>query len=54
MIGGLVTVAVGISLGVLLYNVAGEPGVWSVGLIPAAIGIALLISSFLVRPKNGN
>jgi hypothetical protein len=54
MIGGLVTVAVGISLGVLLFNVADEAGVWSVGLIPGAIGIALLISAFLVRPKNGN
>ncbi len=54
MVGGLVTLAVGISLGVLLWNVADEAGVWSVGLIPGAIGIALLISAFLVRPKNGN
>ena len=54
MIGGLVTLAVGISLGVLLYNIAGEPGVWTVGLIPAAVGIALLISAVLVRPKNGS
>jgi len=56
MIGGLVTLAVGISLGVLLYNVAGreEGGTWSVGLIPAAIGIALILSAFLVRPRNGN
>jgi len=54
MIGGLVTLAVGISLGVLLYNVADEAGVWSVGLIPGAIGVALLISAFLVRPKNGS
>jgi hypothetical protein len=54
MIGGLVTFAVGISLGVLLYNVADEAGVWSVGLIPVAIGIALLMSAFFVRPKNGN
>jgi hypothetical protein len=56
MIGGLVTFAVGISLGVLLYNVAGgaEGGTWSVGLIPAAIGIALILGAFLVRPKNGN
>ena len=54
MIGGLVTFAVGISLGVLLYNVADEAGVWSVGLIPVAIGIALLMSAFIVRPKNGN
>ena len=55
MIGGLVTLAVGISLGVLLYNVRrDEGGIWSVGLIPAAIGVALLLSAFLVRPKNGN
>ena len=54
MIGGLVTLAVGVSLGVLLYNIADEAGVWSVGLIPAAIGIALLISAVLVRPRNGN
>jgi hypothetical protein len=54
MIGGLVTLAVGLSLGVLLYNVADEAGVWAVGLIPGAIGIALLLSAFLVRPKNGN
>jgi hypothetical protein len=54
MIGGLVTLAVGLSLGVLLYNIADEPGVWAVGLIPGAIGVALLLSAFLVRPKNGN
>jgi hypothetical protein len=54
MIGGLVTLAVGLSLGVMLYYIAGEPGVWSVGLIPVAIGIALLISAFLLRPRNGS
>jgi hypothetical protein len=54
MIGGLVTFAGGISLGVLLYNIADEAGVWSVGLIPAAIGVALILSAFLVRPRNGN
>lgn len=53
MIGGLVTFAVGISLGVLLYNVAGG-GTWSVGLIPAAIGVALILGALLIRPKNGN
>ncbi len=53
MIGGLVTFAVGVSLGVLLYNVAGG-GTWSVGLIPAAIGIALILGALLVRPRNGN
>lgn len=54
MIGGLVTLAVGLSLGVLLFFVEDEPGVWAVGGIPFAIGLALLISAFIVRPKNGN
>jgi len=54
MIGGLVTLAVGLSLGVLLYFVADEPGVWAVGLIPAAIGVALLIGAMIVRPKSGS
>jgi hypothetical protein len=54
MIGGLVTLAVGLSLGVMLYFIADEANVWSVGLIPGAIGVALLISALLVRPRNGN
>jgi hypothetical protein len=53
LVGGLVTLAVGLSLGLMLYYVADEPGVWSVGAIPAAIGIALLIGAFLIRPRNG-
>lgn len=52
MIGGFVTLAVGISLGVMLYYVADEPGVWAVGAIPGAVGLALLVSGFLVRPKG--
>jgi hypothetical protein len=54
MIGGLVTLAVGIGLGVMLYYIADENGVWAVGMIPGAIGVALLLSAFLVRPKNGS
>lgn len=54
MIGGLVTLAVGISLGVMLHYIEDEPGIWAVGLIPTAIGVALLISAMLVRPRNGS
>ena len=55
LIGGLVTLFVGIALSVFLYGVAGrhhgeEGQVWLVGLIPAAVGMALLLSSFLIRP----
>jgi hypothetical protein len=54
MIGGLVTLAVGLSLGVMLHYLDNQPGIWAVGLIPTAIGVALLISAMLVRPRNGN
>ena len=52
MIGGLVTLFVGIALSVFLYGVADheEHSVWLVGMIPAAVGVALLLSSFLIRP----
>ena len=53
LIGGIVTLFVGIALAIFLKGVAdGEDGgnVWTVGLIPAAVGIALLLSSFLIRP----
>ena len=50
MVGGFVTLAVGISLSVFLYLVTGnEPGVWAAGLIPGAIGLALLVSGILMR-----
>lgn len=52
LIGGLVTLFVGIALAVFLYGVADHEGhaVWLVGMIPAAVGVALLLSSFLIRP----
>ena len=52
MIGGFVTLAVGISLCAMLYYVVSEEGVWAVGLIPGAVGLALLISGFLLRPRG--
>lgn len=55
LIGGIVTLFVGIALAIFLYGVAGghdgdDAKVWTVGLIPAAVGVALLLSSFLIRP----
>ena len=52
LIGGLVTLFVGIALSVFLYGVADHEDhrVWLVGMIPAAVGVALLLSSFLIRP----
>lgn len=56
MIGGIVTLAVGLSLIVFLGVMAASEGdgkpYWVVGVIPTAIGMALLISSWLVRPGD--
>lgn len=52
MIGGIVTLAVGVGLMAFLNIVEDHGNAWSVGIIPATIGLALLLSSFLVRPKG--
>ena len=55
MIGGIVTLFAGVAVAIFLNGVAGghhgdDEQVWMVGLIPAAVGVALLLSSFLIRP----
>ena len=52
MIGGIVTLAVGMGLMAFLSVMEEHGNAWSVGIIPATVGIALLLSSFLVRPKG--
>lgn len=54
MIGGLVTLAVGIGLSVLIWTTSDERSGWAVGLIPGLVGVALLLSAWLVSPKGGN
>ncbi len=53
LIGGLVTLAVGIGIGILLdaLPTTGPLHLWAVGLIPGLVGVALLFSSWLVRPR---
>jgi hypothetical protein len=53
MIGGLVTLAVGIGLSVLIWTTSEESSGWAVGLIPGLIGVALLLSAWIVNPKDG-
>jgi hypothetical protein len=48
-IGGLVTLALGIGLGLMLLLLPASKGAWPVGLVPAFIGIALLVSARVVR-----
>jgi hypothetical protein len=54
MIGGLVTLAVGIGLSVLIWTTSDERSGWAVGLIPGLVGVALLLSAWIVKPKNGS
>jgi cadmium resistance protein CadD (predicted permease) len=57
LIGGLITLFVGIALAVFLSQVADgqdEKMVWLVGMIPASVGLALLIGSQIVKPRNGD
>lgn len=52
LIGGIVTLFVGIAFAVFLNGVTDgdDKNVWMVGLIPASVGVALLLSSSLIRP----
>jgi hypothetical protein len=52
MIGGIVTLAVGLGLMAFLNLVSDHGNAWAVGIIPATVGLALLLSSFLVRPQG--
>ncbi len=54
MIGGLVTLAVGIGLSVLIWTTSEERNGWAVGLIPGLVGVALLLSAWIVKPKDGS
>lgn len=54
MIGGIITIATGVGLMAFLNFVEENGNAWAVGIIPTAIGIAMLLSAFLVRPqRNG-
>ena len=52
LIGGLVTLLGGISLSLFLHYMETEKNAWAVGLVPIGIGLALLLSFLLVRPKK--
>ncbi len=51
MVGGLVTLAAGIGVGIMLYYIGDgeDKNIWAVGSIPTLVGIALLVSSYIVR-----
>ena len=52
LIGGFVTFLGGIGVAAFLYFLEEGERIWAVGIIPASVGLALLISGFLVRPRG--
>ena len=52
LIGGLVCVAVGVALAIMLGLIAEDKEVWAVGLIPLLIGLAILPFGLSKRPSD--
>jgi uncharacterized protein DUF6249 len=53
LIGGIVCTVVGLSISAFLLIMETEKNAWSVGLIPMGVGVALLLSASLIKPRNG-
>jgi hypothetical protein len=53
LIGGIVCTVVGLSISAFLLIMETEKNAWAVGLIPMGVGVALLLSAMLVKPRNG-
>lgn len=52
LIGGIVCTVVGIAIGAFLHLMEAEKNAWSVGLIPAGVGVALLLSALIIKPRD--
>ncbi len=50
-LGGLINIAVGLGLGLMIYYTSENKGASLVGAIPALIGLALLVYVYLFAPK---
>jgi hypothetical protein len=53
LIGGIVCTVVGLSIAAFLMIMETEKHAWAVGLIPMGVGVALLLSARLIKPRNG-
>ncbi len=53
MIGGIITLAAGVGIGTFLSLIEPGDNKWAVGIIPGAVGLALLLSAWIVSPKGG-
>ena len=53
MIGGLILLAIGIGLTLVLYVVEPHERQWTIGIVPLFVGAALLLSSRIIWPREG-
>ncbi len=53
LIGGLVTFAAGAGICLMIYVLQPNDRSWASGLVPAFIGVALMISAAIVWPRGG-
>ena len=51
LVGGIVTTAVGLALGIMIRVTDPNDNGWIVGIVPFAVGLALLLCARIVRPK---
>jgi hypothetical protein len=54
LIGGVVTTAAGIGIMAFLTVMERSENAWAVGIIPASVGVALLLCAWIVRPKGAH
>ena len=54
LIGGTITVAAGVGVAIMIRVLEEEDPAWIVGIVPFLVGLALLLSAWLVRPKREN
>ncbi len=54
MIGGIITTAAGIGIAITISVLEKEEPAWIAGILPFLVGLALLLSAWLVRPKPEN
>ena len=52
LIGGVVTLFAGVGITAFLMLVDRDNNSWAVGIIPASVGFALLLSAWIVKPKG--
>jgi hypothetical protein len=51
--GGFIMLVLGAALGLFLYNLVPGGALWMIGLMPALIGVVLVVSTWFEQPQGG-